>query len=133
MLFGLDAERAYDVTLRLLALLSRIKPALWGMSRRYTVPSPQTVFGVRFPNRVGLAAGLDKDGRALRGWPALGFGFVEVGTVTWHPQPGSPKPRLFRLPASSAIVNRMGFNNAGAVALAARLRALGPLAVPLGI
>src|SRR5437762_9306889 len=133
MLFGLDAERAHDVTLRLLALLSRIKPALRGMSRRYTVPSPQTVFGVRFPNRVGLAAGLDKDGRALRAWPALGFGFVEVGTVTWHKQSGNDKPRLFRLPAHEAVINRMGFNNDGAEALAARLGGLGPLPVPLGI
>ena len=77
---------------------------------------------------------MDKDGVALKAWPALGFGFVEVGTVTAHAQPGNPRPRLFRLPASEAIVNRMGFNNAGAAALAARLAALpGPLGVPLGI
>jgi len=88
---------------------------------------------VRFPNPVGLAAGLDKDGRALPAWPALGFGFVEVGTVTRHPQPGNPKPRLFRLPASGGLINRMGFNNAGAPALAERLAAVGPLPVPLGI
>jgi dihydroorotate dehydrogenase len=91
------------------------------------------VFGVRFPNPVGLAAGMDKDGRALTAWPALGFGFVEVGTVTCHPQPGNDRPRLFRLRDSRAIVNRMGFNNAGAQALAARLAALGPIGVPLGI
>ena len=93
----------------------------------------RTVFGVRFPNPVGLAAGMDKDGRALRAWPALGFGFVEVGTVTRYPQPGNPRPRLFRLPGSRAVINRMGFNNAGAQALAERLAALGPLPVPLGI
>jgi dihydroorotate dehydrogenase len=91
------------------------------------------VFGVRFPNPVGLAAGMDKDGRALPAWAALGFGFVEVGTVTRHPQPGNPRPRLFRLRSSEAIINRMGFNNAGAQTLAARLERLGPLSVPLGI
>jgi len=91
------------------------------------------VFGVRFPNVVGLAAGMDKNGVALRAWPALGFGFVEVGTVTAHAQPGNDKPRLFRLRDSEAIINRMGFNNAGAAALAARLEALGPVGVPLGV
>src|SRR5690606_16135103 len=94
---------------------------------------PRTVFGIRFPNPVGLAAGLDKDAAALPAWPALGFGFVEVGTVTRYAQPGNPRPRLFRLPADEAVINRMGFNNAGAAALADRLRALPPLGVPLGI
>jgi dihydroorotate dehydrogenase len=97
------------------------------------VSRPVEAFGVTFPNRVGLAAGMDKDGVALRAWPALGFGFVEVGTVTARAQPGNPQPRLFRLPESAAMINRMGFNNAGAAALAARLEALGPLDVPLGI
>jgi dihydroorotate dehydrogenase len=127
-LFRLDAETAHDVALRGLRvagpLLSRVRPL---------TASPAKVFGVTFPNRVGLAAGMDKDGRALRSWPALGFGFVEVGTVTRLPQPGNPRPRLFRLPASAAIVNRMGFNNGGAAALAGRLVRLGPLPVPLGI
>ncbi|MDN5933353.1 MAG: hypothetical protein L0I24_20200, partial [Pseudonocardia sp.] len=82
---------------------------------------------------LASAAGMDKDGRALKAWPGLGFGFVEVGTVTRHAQPGNPKPRLFRLTESEAIVNRMGFNNAGADALAARLQLLGPIGVPLGI
>jgi dihydroorotate dehydrogenase len=76
---------------------------------------------------------MDKDGRALPAWQGLGFGFVEVGTVTRHPQPGNPRPRLFRLPASEAIINRMGFNNRGADALAARLAALGPVPFPVGI
>jgi dihydroorotate dehydrogenase len=76
---------------------------------------------------------VDKNGVALPGWAALGFGHVEVGTVTRHPQPGNPRPRVYRLPASGALINRMGFNNRGADALAARLRALGPLPVPLGI
>ena len=74
------------------------------------------MFGVDFPSAVGLAAGMDKDGVALKAWPALGFGFVEVGTVTAHAQPGNPRPRLFRLPESESIINRMGFNNAGAAA-----------------
>ncbi|TBL29973.1 quinone-dependent dihydroorotate dehydrogenase, partial [Verrucosispora sp. SN26_14.1] len=108
--------------------------ALAALRARYAVPAPRTVFGVRFPNPVGLAAGMDKDGAALPAWPALGFGFVEVGTVTAYPQPGNPRPRLFRLPDSEAVINRMGFNNAGAEALAARLAALPrPLGVPLGI
>jgi dihydroorotate dehydrogenase len=128
-----DAERAHEWVLRRLAALSRRPALLAPLRRRYTVEAPRTVFGVRFPNPVGLAAGMDKDGVALPAWPALGFGFVEVGTVTARAQPGNPRPRLFRLPASEAVVNRMGFNNAGAPALAARLRALPPLGVPLGV
>jgi dihydroorotate dehydrogenase len=125
-----DAETAHEFTLRWLA---RSAPVL-GRRRPYSPPgAARTVFGVRFPNPVGLAAGMDKDGRALPAWPALGFGFVEVGTVTGHAQPGNARPRLFRLPASQAIVNRMGFNNVGAAALAGRLAALGPQPVPLGI
>ncbi|HLL68433.1 MAG TPA: quinone-dependent dihydroorotate dehydrogenase [Micromonosporaceae bacterium] len=124
---GGDAEVAHERTLRLLSRLST-------GGRVLSPPgAARTVFGVRFPNPVGLAAGMDKDGRALRAWPALGFGFIEVGTVTATAQPGNDRPRLFRLPASEAIVNRMGFNNAGAAALAARLATLGPLPVPLGI
>ncbi|HEX5540159.1 MAG TPA: quinone-dependent dihydroorotate dehydrogenase [Micromonospora sp.] len=131
---GGDAEAAHEWTLRRLAALSRHPVALAALRARYAVASPRTVFGVRFPNPVGLAAGMDKDGVALPAWPALGFGFVEVGTVTAHAQPGNPRPRLFRLPASGAVINRMGFNNAGAPALAARLAALPrPLGVPLGI
>lgn len=129
-----DAEAAHEWTLRRLAGLSRRPAALAALRARYAVRAPRTVFGVGFPNPVGLAAGMDKDGAALAAWPALGFGFVEVGTVTAHPQPGNPRPRLFRLPDSEAVVNRMGFNNAGAEALAARLAALPrPLGVPLGI
>ena len=128
VLFRRDAEDAHELVLRVL----RAAGPVYGRLRR-PPRAPVTVFGVPFPNPVGLAAGMDKDGRALRAWPALGFGFVEVGTVTRHAQPGNPRPRLFRLPASGAIINRMGFNNAGAAALAARLRAAGPLPVPLGI
>jgi dihydroorotate dehydrogenase len=125
-----DPEAAHESTLRWLA---RAAPAL-RRAGPYSPPgAARTLFGVRFPNPVGLAAGMDKDGRALPSWPALGFGFVEVGTVTRYAQPGNDRPRLFRLPGSAAVVNRMGFNNAGAEALAGRLRNLGSLPVPLGI
>jgi dihydroorotate dehydrogenase len=130
---GGDAEAAHEWTLRRLAALARRPALLAALRRTYAVAAPRTVFGVRFANPVGLAAGMDKDGRALPAWPALGFGFVEVGTVTGQAQPGNPRPRLFRLSGSEAIINRMGFNNHGAAALAARLAALGPLPVPLGI
>lgn len=130
---GGDAEAAHEWTLRRLAALSCRPSALALLRSRYVAAAPRTVFGVQFPNPVGLAAGLDKDGVALPAWPALGFGQVEVGTVTRHPQPGNERPRLFRLPASGALINRMGFNNAGVEALAARLGALGRLPVPVGI
>jgi dihydroorotate dehydrogenase len=110
-----------------------VPPALAPLRKWFAVSAPRTVFGIRFPNPVGLAAGMDKNGVALPGWAALGFGHVEVGTVTWHAQPGNPRPRLYRLPASGALINRMGFNNAGALALAARLRKVGRLPVPLGV
>ncbi|MEU8609794.1 quinone-dependent dihydroorotate dehydrogenase [Actinoplanes sp. NPDC048791] len=128
---GGDAEKAHEFTLERLAGLGAAPRAL--LHRRYAVQAPVEAFGVRFPNPVGLAAGMDKNGVALPAWPALGFGFVEVGTVTAKPQPGNDKPRLFRLRDSEAVINRMGFNNAGAAALATRLAELGPLPVPLGI
>ncbi len=130
---GGDAEVAHERTLRMTTRLAAAPPAAAALRRYFGGAAPRTVFGVRFPGPVGLAAGMDKDGRALRAWPAFGFGFVEVGTVTWHAQPGNPRPRLFRLPASEAVINRMGFNNDGAAALAERLRALGPPRVPLGV
>ena len=116
-LFALDAEHAHELTLRLLAI---------GDSLGLPLSSPASgkpieVMGLRFPNRVGLAAGLDKNGTAIDGLSRLGFGFLEVGTVTPRPQPGNPKPRLFRLPEHEAIINRMGFNNAGIDALRERL------------
>ncbi len=128
-----DAEVAHETTLRWLARLAHRPALLRRLHARYATQAPVDVFGVRFANPVGLAAGLDKDGRALPVWPALGFGFTEVGTVTARPQPGNDRPRLFRLTASEAIINRMGFNNRGAAALAERLAALGPLPTPLGI
>ncbi|MCO8277892.1 quinone-dependent dihydroorotate dehydrogenase [Actinoplanes sp. TRM 88003] len=128
---GGDAEKAHEFTLNRLAKLPG--PVRAAMKARYAVDAPVEAFGVRFPNAVGLAAGMDKNGLALPAWPALGFGFVEVGTVTAHAQPGNDKPRLFRLRDSEAIINRMGFNNAGAAALADRLEQLGPIGVPLGV
>ncbi|MDT5042567.1 MAG: dihydroorotate dehydrogenase [Actinoplanes sp.] len=130
---GGDAETAHEFTLQRLAGLARQPRTLSLLRSRYAVHRPVEAFGVRFPNAVGLAAGMDKNGVALPAWPALGFGFVEVGTVTAHPQPGNDRPRLFRLPDSEAIINRMGFNNGGAAVLAERLAAWGPLGVPLGI
>ena len=128
---GGDAEKAHEFTLHRLAGLPSFTREL--MRRRYTVTKPVEVFGLRFPNAVGLAAGMDKNGIALASWPAMGFGFVEVGTVTAHPQPGNDKPRLFRLRESEAIINRMGFNNEGAAALAARLAATGDVGIPVGV
>jgi len=131
---GGDAETAHEWVLRRLAQVARHPLALRALARITAVPpAPVEVFGLRFPNPVGLAAGMDKDGLALPAWPALGFGFVEVGTVTRHAQPGNERPRMFRLRASRAVINRMGFNNAGAEALARRLATLPPLPVPLGI
>jgi dihydroorotate dehydrogenase len=110
-LFGLDPERAHELTLDAIARLQNT-PAqcLWSAAR---VEDPVTLAGLRFPNRVGLAAGLDKNGRCIDGLGAMGFGFIEVGTVTPRAQPGNPRPRLFRLPARQALINRLGFNNEG--------------------
>jgi dihydroorotate oxidase A (EC 1.3.3.1) len=133
---GGDAETAHERTLHMLALISRSRFLCQVLEQFTTIRDPRlqrTVFGVSFPNPVGLAAGMDKDGIALRAWAALGFGFVEVGTVTRHPQPGNPRPRLFRLPTHEALINRMGFNNAGAAALAERLAHLQPPPLPIGV
>jgi dihydroorotate dehydrogenase len=110
-LFGLDPEQAHDLTL---GTLERVQhtPLVCAVSQP-RVDDPVTVAGLRFPNRVGLAAGLDKNGRCIDGLGALGFGFIEVGTVTPRPQPGNPKPRMFRLPRAQALINRLGFNNDG--------------------
>ncbi|WP_282296573.1 quinone-dependent dihydroorotate dehydrogenase [Stenotrophomonas sp. PS02289] len=115
LLFSLDAERAHGLTLSALDMAYRTgtTPLLAARS----APLPTNVFGLRFPNPVGLAAGLDKNGDHIDALFALGFGFVEIGTITPRPQEGNPKPRLFRLPEQQAIINRMGFNNAGVDAL----------------
>nr|WP_202886795.1 quinone-dependent dihydroorotate dehydrogenase [Kribbella sandramycini] len=131
-----DAEIAHEQTLNGLRRLGRVPGAVSALSRSLgAIPAgaARTVFGIRFPGPVGLAAGMDKNGIALPAWRALGFGFVEVGTVTALPQPGNEKPRLFRLVSDEAVINRMGFNNLGSGALAERLAAYGPLGYPLGI
>ena len=119
-LFGLDAEHAHELTLNAIASLQNT-PAqcLWSQAR---VDDPVTVAGLKFPNRVGLAAGLDKNGRCIDGFGAMGFGFIEVGTVTPKAQPGNPKPRMFRLPEANALINRLGFNNDGLDAFIANVR-----------
>jgi dihydroorotate dehydrogenase len=124
LLFSLDAERAHNLTITLLRSASRVDPALRALSFFQPVPKPKTVFGVNFPNPIGLAAGVDKNGVALPAWAAMGFGFVEIGTVTAKAQPGNPKPRIFRFPEQEALVNRLGFNNDGATTIASRLRKL---------
>ncbi len=131
-----NPEMAHHAALTVLAALSRAPLLLSLVQRTHPAPDPRlarTIGGVRFPNPVGLAAGYDKDGVALPALAALGFGHIEVGTVTWHAQAGNPPPRLFRLPRSQALINRMGFNNAGACALRGQLQATPPLAIPLGI
>ena len=119
-LFGLDAETAHELTLASIARLQNT-PAqrLWQQRR---VADPVTLAGLRFPNRVGLAAGLDKNGRCIDGLGAMGFGSIEVGTVTPLAQPGNPKPRLFRLPQAQALINRLGFNNEGLDAFIANVQ-----------
>jgi dihydroorotate dehydrogenase len=121
LLFSLDAETAHRFTIRLLGSASHFDVALSALRSFQPPPKPKTVFGLNFPNPIGLAAGLDKNGVALHGWAAIGFGFIEIGTVTAKAQPGNPKPRIFRLPAQQALINRLGFNNDGADAIADRL------------
>jgi dihydroorotate dehydrogenase len=136
LLFRLDAETAHEFTLRTLAACSRA-PSLLRLLFGKVPKCPKRVFGIDFPNPIGLAAGMDKNAVALRAWEALGFGFVEIGTITALPQPGNSKPRLFRYPEYGALVNRMGFNNEGCIAVAARLergKARGRwISIPLGI
>jgi dihydroorotate dehydrogenase len=137
LLFSLDAEAAHQLTIRLLCGASHFNVALRALKSFQPPSKPKTVFGLNFPNPIGLAAGLDKNGVALPAWAALGFGFIEIGTVTAKAQPGNPKPRIFRLPAQQALINRLGFNNDGADAIADRLRRLRNSerwpAVPVGI
>lgn len=139
-LFRLDAEHAHELAVDALALLGRVRPLCAMLERVHRLPPalyrPVECFGLKFPNAVGLAAGFDKNGRAWPAAAALGFGHVEIGTVTYHAQPGNPRPRAFRYPAEQAVINRMGFNNAGAAALAARLAKLpgpGRRTIPLGV
>jgi dihydroorotate dehydrogenase len=129
LLFLADAERIHHLTLRALAVSGRHGPgrALCRLASGAAVAGePVELMGLRFRNRVGLGAGFDKDGLAIEGWAALGLGFIELGTVTPRPQPGNPRPRLVRLARDAALINRMGFNNAGAEALSARIRDAAP-------
>jgi dihydroorotate dehydrogenase len=137
LLFSLDAETAHHVTVRSLGRASHFDAALRVVKSFQLPPKPKTLFSLNFPNPIGLAAGLDKNGVALPAWAALGFGFIEIGTVTAKAQPGNPKPRIFRLPEQQALINRLGFNNDGADAIAHRLAMLLASgrwpAVPVGI
>ena len=119
-LFQLDPETAHELTLDGLAR-TQGTPLAWAWCNG-RIHDPVTLAGLRFPNRVGLAAGLDKNARAIDAFAAMGFGFVEVGTVTPLAQPGNPKPRMFRLPEAHALINRLGFNNAGLDAFVSNVR-----------
>jgi dihydroorotate dehydrogenase len=122
LLFRQDSEAAHNSAVKSLARVSRSPFALGLVKSIYGAPElPTEVFGLRFPNPVGLAAGMDKHAAAVPGWAALGFGFVELGGVTWHAQPGNPPPRMFRAIPDEAVINRMGFNNSGAEAVAQKL------------
>jgi dihydroorotate dehydrogenase len=120
LLFSLEPEAAHHLTTSLLKRAART-----GLTRLIAQPpaDPRTVMGITFPSPVGLAAGLDKDGACIDGLAALGFGFIEIGTVTPRPQPGNPLPRMFRLPQAQALINRMGFNNGGVDAFVANVQA----------
>ena len=123
LLFALDPERAHTVAMHTLQVVGAVPPLRALLALAYRADArPVTAFGLTFRNPIGLAAGWDKDGLALRGLPALGFGHVELGTVTPLPQPGNPKPRVFRLTADRALINRMGFPSRGAEHLARRLQ-----------
>ena len=130
-LFSLDPESAHGLVLACLRITGSFLPQPFGTT------SPVSVLGLNFRHRVGLAAGLDKNGVALPAWEALGFSFVEIGTVTAQPQAGNPRPRVFRYPEQRALINRLGFNNEGAEAIAERLAQLrqrgGWPRIPVGI
>jgi dihydroorotate dehydrogenase len=139
LLFQLDAERAHEIGLTFARALAD-RPALARLVRTATAfptGEPIQLAGLSFPNRVGLAAGLDKNAVAPLAWWAFGFGFLELGTITPRPQPGNPKPRLFRETRTRAVINRMGFNTDGADAVAARLSAQSRAGlrppIPLGV
>lgn len=140
LLFHLDPEQAHELAVHALALLGRLQPVCALLERLTrldpSVHRPVRCLGLEFPNAVGLAAGFDKNGFAWPAAAALGFGHVEIGTVTFHAQPGNPRPRAFRFPTEQAVINRMGFNNRGAAAMArllARLPGPGERAIPVGI
>jgi dihydroorotate dehydrogenase len=136
LIFRLDPERAHQVTLFLLRLAGETLPGQVAMQALFparTTGRRVQAFGLDFPNPVGLAAGYDKDGIAWRGLALLGFGHIEIGTVTVHPQAGNPKPRIFRLVEDQAVINRLGFPNQGAAAIARRLGRPRPAGLILGV
>jgi dihydroorotate dehydrogenase len=136
LLFKLDAERAHNLTLGLLRLAGSLPPIRAALRRAYEVPDPAlqvSAFGIEFENPIGLAAGYDKQGAAMHGLACLGFGHLELGTVTPMPQAGNPRPRIFRLPEDTALINRMGFPNNGAADLLRRLRKGRPEGVVVGV
>lgn len=140
VLFASDAERAHERAVEAMALLAHLRPLCRLLEKWNGLSTssfrPISAFGLTFPNAVGLAAGFDKSGRAWPAAAALGFGHVEIGTITALQQPGNPKPRVFRYPREEAVINRMGFNNDGAEAVAARLAkqaGVGRRNIPLGI
>jgi dihydroorotate dehydrogenase len=137
LLFSLDPETAHHLALALLRTASHLDPALRALKVFQPASKPKKLFGLTFPNLVGLAAGFDKNGVALPAWAALGFGFIEIGTVTAKAQPGNEKRRIFRFPEQQALINRLGFNNDGADLVAQRLRKLKERrhwpAIPVGI
>jgi dihydroorotate dehydrogenase len=137
LLFAMDPERAHHFALRLLRSAPGLPGGLALLRSFAPPPQPLSLFGLEFRNPIGLAAGFDKNGVAIPAWEALGFGFVEIGTVTAKAQPGNPHPRIFRYPKGQALINRLGFNNDGADVVAERLQKLrqSPLrpSIPIGI
>ncbi len=136
LLFRADPESIHGWTLAALQLAGGVGLVRWLLSRTFCISDSRLrteAFGLTFDNPVGLAAGYDKDARAVRGLASLGFGHIEVGTVTRQPQPGNPKPRVFRLPEDEALINRMGFPNAGAEMMRRRLQRRRPASVRIGV
>jgi dihydroorotate dehydrogenase len=121
VLFQFDAETVHELTIK--GLKNTGSTPFNALYKQCVANKPVTVMGINFPNQLGLAAGLDKNGECINAFAAMGFGFVEVGTVTPRPQPGNPKPRIFRLPEANAVINRMGFNNKGVDYLVSQVRA----------
>lgn len=136
LIFQLDPENAHNLTLQMLRLAGGFPPSRWALQTLFSTPEkPVHAFGLKFKNPVGLAGGYDKDGIALRGLAALGFGHIEIGTVTPRPQPGNPRPRIFRLVEDEAIINRMGFPGSGMSKVAAQISSVvhRPPSVILGV
>jgi dihydroorotate dehydrogenase len=136
LLFKIDPENVHQLTLQLVRLAGLLPPTRWLLQAMYSLSDkPVEAFGLKFKNPVGLAAGYDKDGIALRGLAALGFGHLEIGTVTPRPQPGNPRPRIFRLVEDQAVINRMGFPGEGASKVKSRVSSMvhRPSSIVLGI